>query len=404
MSAAPARAFAGPSYNWSARTARRPSAAPLRLPVGPQECFRLRLPAHLLVLSLLVAIVPSVVRLAEPSTRWVEDVGSLEIVETNSALPMSITVDVSPVLELGPAVPVEQSAGPTPGPLKLRSYAMMEGDTVGQVANRFGLDAETLIWANDLADPDLVAVGTELVVPPAIGVLHRVRPGDTLADLANYYSSDVQKAIEVNGLESPYVIMAGQRLLLPEGKMPPPRRGSDAAPSTRNDLEASPRKPLPSPMGASGEQAGFILTAARAARETQLETGVPASVTIAQAILESFWGASRLARENNNYFGIKAKERPGTAGVAWFNVWEVIGGANIIQSQPFRAYNRMAESFIDHGHFFQQNPRYAAALAASGDPRQFAREINAAGYATDPGYAAKLIGLMDRFNLYAYDQ
>jgi LysM repeat protein len=404
VSAVPARVFAGPSYNWAARPARRPSA--VQLPVGPQECFRLRIPAHLLVLSLILAIVPSVVRLADSSTQWVEDVGSLESVDTDSALPTPITVEVGPVLELGPAEPAEQSAGPTRGPLKLRSYAMKAGDTVGQVADSFGLDAETLIWANDLADPDLVAIGTKLVVPPAIGVLHRVRPGDTLADLANYYSSDVQKTVEVNGLESPYVIMAGQRLLLPEGKMPPPRRGSDAVPSARSDLAASAeaRKPLPSPIGASGEQASFILTAARAARESQLETGVPASVTVAQAILESFWGSSRLARENNNYFGIKAKEHPGTAGVTWFNVWEVIGGANIIQSQPFRAYNRMAESFIDHGHFFQQNPRYAAALAASGDPRQFAREINAAGYATDPGYAAKLIGLMDRFNLYAYDQ
>ena len=422
VSVAPARAPAGSSYSWVARPARRSAAARFHLSAGPQALFRLRLPAHLLVLSLVLAVVPSLGSVVEPSTQWVEDVGSFELVNVDSSLPTPITVEVGPMLELGPAVPAEQSAGSGRGPLKLRSYTMQAGDTIGQLADRFDLDTETLIWANDLADPDLVASGTKLVVPPAIGVLHRVRPGDTLADLANYYRSDVQQAIEVNGLEPPYVIMAGQRLLLPDGKMPPPRPGSDAAPSTQNDVRAPPRNdgrpregpalaasvearlPLPSPVGASGEQASFILAAAQAARESQLETGVPASVTTAQAILESFWGSSRLARENNNYFGIKAKEHPGTAGVVWFNVWEVIGGANVIQSQPFRAYNRMAESFIDHGHFFQQNPRYAAALAARDDPRQFAREVNAAGYATDPGYAAKLIGLMDRFNLYAYDQ
>ena len=166
---------------------------------------------------------------------------------------------------------------------------------------------------------------------------------------------------------------------------------------------ASASDELPPPTGATPEQAGFILAAAPAARESQRATGVPASVTIAQAILESAWGASRLSSESNNFFGIKAQERPGSGGVVWFDTWEVVNGANVIQREPFRAYTTMVDSFVDHGRFFIQNPRYAAALAASGDPKQFAREINRAGYATDPNYAPKLIGLMDRFNLYAYD-
>jgi flagellum-specific peptidoglycan hydrolase FlgJ len=85
------------------------------------------------------------------------------------------------------------------------------------------------------------------------------------------------------------------------------------------------------------------------------------------------------------------------------DTWEVINGQNIIVKEPFRAYARAADSFIDHGLFFHQNPRYAAALAAVKDPQQFAREINKAGYATDPNYSTKLITLMDRYNLYAYD-
>ena len=94
-------------------------------------------------------------------------------------------------------------------------------------------------------------------------------------------------------------------------------------------------KPLPQPTGASPEQAAFILNVAGAARQSQRETGVPASVSIAQAILESFWGSSKLSRENNNYFGIKGREHPGTAGVVWYNVWEVSGGANFVSSEPF---------------------------------------------------------------------
>ncbi|MCA1648519.1 MAG: glucosaminidase domain-containing protein, partial [Chloroflexi bacterium] len=71
--------------------------------------------------------------------------------------------------------------------------------------------------------------------------------------------------------------------------------------------------------------------------------------------------------------------------------------------QAFRAYKTIAESFVDHGLFFVQNARYNAAMAAKSDPRQFAREVNRAGYATDPAYASKLIGLMDRYDLYRYD-
>ena len=84
-------------------------------------------------------------------------------------------------------------------------------------------------------------------------------------------------------------------------------------------------------------------------------------------------------------------------------MWEVIGGRNVVQSQAFRAYNSIAESFVDHGKFFLENARYTAAMAATNDPRQFAIEINRAGYATDPSYASKLIGLMDRYNLFRYD-
>jgi flagellum-specific peptidoglycan hydrolase FlgJ len=244
-----------------------------------------------------------------------------------------------------------------------------------------------------------------------------------VADLAAYYGSELSETLEVNGIEPPYVILVGQRLLMPGGKMPlsdpepEQRSGGQAAPPTAPEVQApresgalassvelSPApRPLPRPTNATGQQASFIRTAAEAARESQRVTGVPASVTIAQAILESYWGSSRLSRENNNYFGIKARERPGTAGVVWYDVWEVVNGANVVQSEPFRAYKTAADSFVDHGLFFQQNGRYAAALAASADPQQFAREINAAGYATDPSYAPKLIGLMDRFNLYAYD-
>jgi flagellum-specific peptidoglycan hydrolase FlgJ len=150
-------------------------------------------------------------------------------------------------------------------------------------------------------------------------------------------------------------------------------------------------------------QEQFISSIAEAAVESADQTGVPASVTIAQAILESYWGSSRLAHDANNYFGIKAQTKGGSAGSLTLSVWEVIGGRNVVENQAFRAYNTVAESFVDHGLFFLENGRYASAMASKNDAKQFAIEINRDGYATDPSYASKLIGLMDRYNLYRYD-
>jgi flagellar protein FlgJ len=161
--------------------------------------------------------------------------------------------------------------------------------------------------------------------------------------------------------------------------------------------------PVPPASSAPRGQADFIAAAAQAARDSQRATGVPVSVTVAQAILESDWGLSQLSQQGQNYFGIKAHAREGSAGVVWFDTWEVINGQSSIRHEPFRAYASAADSFIDHGLLFIQNARYAGAMAARDDPREFARRINQAGYATDPNYAAKLIGLMDRFNLYDYD-
>ena len=95
---------------------------------------------------------------------------------------------------------------------------------------------------------------------------------------------------------------------------------------------------------------------------------MPASVTIAQAILESNWGLSRLAQENGNYFGIKALGKEGTAGVVWYDTWEVLGGRNVTLRAPFRAYRELADSFVDHGRFFWRTPATVAPWRSAPPP------------------------------------
>jgi hypothetical protein len=181
----------------------------------------------------------------------------------------------------------------------------------------------------------------------------------------------------------------------------------------------TPPVPLPAPPVAVGFFGGkaqpveqrtfastrdFIDTVGAAAQKSRRTTGVPASVTVAQAILESDWGRSRLSRQGNNLFGIKALGGiAGPAGVVTLATWEHVDGGDVIVQAPFKAYTSLDQSIDDHGSFFTRNRRYASALAVANDARAFARAIQDAGYATDPGYAGKLIGLMDRYDLYRFD-
>jgi tape measure domain-containing protein len=144
----------------------------------------------------------------------------------------------------------------------------------------------------------------------------------------------------------------------------------------------------------------FIAAIAAAAQASQARTGVPASVAIAQAILESNSGASGLARKANNFFGIKGR---GPEGSMTFRTREETrGGKSYYVNAPFRAYANAEQSFEDHGRFLRENKRYAGAFQAQ-SPVDFARAIQRAGYATDNRYAAKIEKLINSYDLTKYD-
>jgi flagellar protein FlgJ len=120
----------------------------------------------------------------------------------------------------------------------------------------------------------------------------------------------------------------------------------------------------------------------------QQEFGIPAAVIAAQAALETGWGKSAVG---NNLFGIKwTGEGPSVDA----KTTEYIGGEKKTVVAKFRAYASPYESLRDHSEFLLENPRYGQALAVADDPEQFAEELQRAGYATDPKYAAKLKSIM----------
>ncbi|MFW6020553.1 MAG: flagellar assembly peptidoglycan hydrolase FlgJ [Guyparkeria sp.] len=134
------------------------------------------------------------------------------------------------------------------------------------------------------------------------------------------------------------------------------------------------------------------------AREAADKLGVSPKVLVAQSALETGWG-KHVPRDgggtaSNNFFGIKA-DRGWDGERQVHGTLEFESGSLVRRQEAFRQYDSMAASFNDFARFIQENPRYGKALEARDDPEQFARELQQAGYATDPEYAEKLISIMN---------
>ena len=129
--------------------------------------------------------------------------------------------------------------------------------------------------------------------------------------------------------------------------------------------------------------------------EEMKRTGVPASITLAQGILESDAGRSRLATKANNHFGIKCH-----------NDWKgrTIKEDDNQRGECFRVYPSEASSFKDHSDFLRSRDRYKSLFELEQtDYKGWAEGLKKAGYATDPAYASKLIKLIEDYELWRYD-
>lgn len=157
----------------------------------------------------------------------------------------------------------------------------------------------------------------------------------------------------------------------------------------------------------AADQRAFLANATAIARTSQRRYGVPASVVIAQAVLESGWGRSDLSRSARNYFGMTCG-RAGAGPVATGcrhgpdRVCDRAGCRPAILS--FRVYRSMHDSFADHGRLLSTEPRYGKAFAARGNPKTMVRRMAKAGYATDPRYADRVIRIMTKYRLHRHDR
>ena len=146
---------------------------------------------------------------------------------------------------------------------------------------------------------------------------------------------------------------------------------------------------------AQSPQDRYISRYAAIAVNEMYRTGVPASITLAQGIIESSSGRSTLATEGNNHFGIKCH-----------NSWSgrTMKADDDRKGECFRAYDSAEESFRDHSDFLRYRDRYKFLFDfQTEDYKSWAYGLKQAGYATDPSYAAKLIQCVEDYDLSRFD-
>lgn len=149
----------------------------------------------------------------------------------------------------------------------------------------------------------------------------------------------------------------------------------------------------------TSKQTSFIKFIAPLAQQGQRETGVLASVTIAQAILESGWGESGLTKAANNLFGMKGAYNGATI---LYPTYEEVNGQRVPRKCNFKVYPSLLASVQDHAGLFVRNSRYHNLLGET-NYKTACELIQQDGYATASNYATSLIGLIEDYGLAKYD-
>ncbi|HAF94306.1 MAG TPA: flagellar assembly peptidoglycan hydrolase FlgJ [Pseudomonas sp.] len=170
-------------------------------------------------------------------------------------------------------------------------------------------------------------------------------------------------------------------------------------PLTVNGVEIDTAKASKTRFGSPEE---FIATMMPMAEKAARRLGVEPRYLVAQAALETGWGKSMIRQKDgsnsHNLFGIKATNWSGESAAA--RTTEYVNGRAVKQVEGFRAYASFEQSFDDFVSLLQNSDRYQSAVNAGGDSERFVRELQKAGYATDPQYARKVSQIARRMEAY----
>jgi flagellum-specific peptidoglycan hydrolase FlgJ len=153
------------------------------------------------------------------------------------------------------------------------------------------------------------------------------------------------------------------------------------------------------------EHRKFINKLAPQAQRLQGQYNILPSITLAQAILESDWGTSKLASKYYNLFGVKAQD--GSTNSVYLNTQEFVNGRYVTVKARFQVYQNWNESLADHAKLLAYGTKWNSQqykdVVSATNYLQAADGLQQDGYATDPTYTKKLISLIRQYKLYQYD-
>lgn len=179
--------------------------------------------------------------------------------------------------------------------------------------------------------------------------------------------------------------------------------GPNLAPATPQYVRSMAQPPLAPAKSAFSNSDEFMATMLPLAKDAAARIGVDPSVLVAQAALETGWGKSIMRQQDgsssHNLFGIKATGN-WNGGQARAITSEFREGKMVKETADFRSYDSYADSFHDLVSLLQNNNRYKEVVNSADNPEQFVKELQKAGYATDPNYASKISQIAKQMKSY----
>ncbi|MFA6475575.1 MAG: M23 family metallopeptidase [Patescibacteria group bacterium] len=152
--------------------------------------------------GLMVATIPNL----DPEAASPRNVGDqLSLLDNGSALVGTNTAETSVGVRAG-----------------IIEYKVKDGDTIGEISDRFGISVSTLLWANSLTSSSYIRPGNTLKIPPASGVIYTVKDGDTLDKIIATYKGNLDETIKVNDIGTDHLVAVGTQLIVVDGTPPPP--------------------------------------------------------------------------------------------------------------------------------------------------------------------------------------
>lgn len=143
----------------------------------------------------------------------VQDTSVLVTTSDGSAL---VPINNTDIKGADPAV--DKLSIPTAGAIS--EYTVQQGDSLSEIAQKYSVSVNTILWANDITDPKTIKTGTKLVILPVSGIQHTIRAGETLSTIAKKFGADASDIAQYNGLDASGALKAGTTIIIPGGELP----------------------------------------------------------------------------------------------------------------------------------------------------------------------------------------